>query len=105
MIVKRESGMDVLTAAKKRIRNIFSNGVPVSVAFSGGKDSLCLAGIIEELVLDGSIDPSLLTVQFIDEDAIFPCIERTVKEWRLRFLSIGTKFEWYALEVKHFFLP
>lgn len=47
MIVKRESGMDVLTAAKKRIRNIFSNGVPVSVAFSGGKDSLCLAGIIE----------------------------------------------------------
>lgn len=102
MIVKRESGMDVLTAAKKRIRNIFSNGVPVSVAFSGGKDSLCLAGIIEELVLDGSIDPSLLTVQFIDEEAIFPCIERTVKEWRLRFLSMGAKFEWYALEVKHF---
>lgn len=102
MIVKRESKTDVVTAAKKRIMNVFSNGVPVSMSFSGGKDSLCLAGLVEELVQSGEIDPSLLTVQFIDEEAIFPCIEKTVKDWRLRFISMGAKFEWYALEVKHF---
>lgn len=102
MIVKRESSIDVVTAAKIRIKNIFSNGVPVSMSFSGGKDSLCLAALVEELVQSGEIDPHLLTVQFIDEEAIFPCIEETVKKWRLRFLAISAKFEWFALEVKHF---
>ena len=102
MIVQRVSSLDVVQAAKIRIRNIFSNGVPVNMAFSGGKDSLCLAGIVEELIQAGEIDPALLTVQFIDEEAIFPCIEETVKKWRLRFLAMGARFEWYALEVKHF---
>lgn len=102
MIVKRDSRLDVVQAAKLRIKNIFSNGFPVNMSFSGGKDSLCLAGIIEELIQAGEIEPSLLTVQFIDEEAIFPCIEDKVKEWRLRFLAMGVKFEWYALEVKHF---
>lgn len=102
MIVKRDSRLDVVRAAKLRIKNIFSNGVPVNMSFSGGKDSLCLAGIIEELIQAGEIEPSLLTVQFIDEEAIFPCIENKVKEWRLRFLAMGVKFEWYALEVKHY---
>lgn len=102
MIIKRVSEMDVVTAAKIRIKNIFANGVPVNLAFSGGKDSLCLAGIVEELIQAGEIDPAMLTVQFIDEEAIFPCIEKMVKKWRLRFLAMGAKFEWYALEVKHY---
>lgn len=102
MIIKRVSEMDVVTAAKIRVKNIFANGVPVNLAFSGGKDSLCLAGIVEELIQAGEIDPALLTVQFIDEEAIFPCIEEMVKKWRLRFLAMGAKFEWYALEVKHY---
>jgi predicted phosphoadenosine phosphosulfate sulfurtransferase len=74
----------------------------VNLAFSGGKDSLCLAGIVEELIQAGEIDPAMLTVQFIDEEAIFPCIEEMVKKWRLRFLAMGARFEWYALEVKHY---
>ena len=39
MIIKRVSEMDVVTAAKIRVKNIFANGVPVNLAFSGGKDS------------------------------------------------------------------
>ena len=87
------------------IRNWFEkngNGCRAVVGISGGKDSLCLAGIVEELIQAGEIDPAMLTVQFIDEEAIFPCIEKMVKKWRLRFLAMGAKFEWYALEVKHY---
>lgn len=94
--------MDVVTAAKKRLKNVFSNGVPVTMSFSGGKDSLCLAGLVEELARAGEIDITLLTVVFIDEEAIFPCIEETVKKWRLRFMALGARFLWFALEVKHY---
>lgn len=64
--------MDVVTAAKTRIRNTFHNGVPVYMSFSGGKDSLALAQLTIGLIQGGEIDPALLTVQFVDEEAIFP---------------------------------
>ena len=103
MAVKRiKSDMDVVTAAKVRIRNAFANGVPVYMSFSGGKDSLALAQLVMSLIRQREIDPSLLIVQFVDEEAIFPCIEQTVMEWRKRFLLAGAKFEWYCVEVKHF---
>lgn len=101
-IKRRVSGIDVVTAARIRIKNAFSNGLPVYLSFSGGKDSLCLAEITLDLINSGEIDPSLLTVIFIDEEAIFPCIERTVKKWRQKFMLVGAKFIWYCLEVKHF---
>ena len=96
------SDMDVVTAAKTRIRNAFKNGVPVYMSFSGGKDSLSLAQLTLDLIRRGEIDPSLLTAQFVDEEAIFPCIEQTVKDWRRKFLYVGAKFEWFCVEVKHF---
>lgn len=103
MAVKRiRSDMDVVTAAKTRIRNVFRNGVPVYMSFSGGKDSLALAQLTMSLIQSGEIDPSLLTVQFVDEEAIFPCIEQTVLAWRRKFLLVGAQFEWYCVEVKHF---
>lgn len=103
MAVRRiKSDMDVVTAAKSRIRNAFSNGVPVYMSFSGGKDSLALAQLTMSLIRQRKIDPSLLIVQFVDEEAIFPCIEQTVMNWRKRFLLAGAKFEWYCVEVKHF---
>ena len=43
-----------------------------------------------------------LTVQFIDEEAIFPCMEDMTKKWRRIFMMMGAKFEWYCVEVKHF---
>ena len=61
-----------------------------------------MAQLIYNLVQRGKINPSQLVVQFIDEEAIFPCIEETVKTWRKRFLLMGARFEWYCLEVKHY---
>ena len=53
-------GMDVVTAARERIKNVFSNGVPVVLSFSGGKDSLCLEHLIYSMCQTGEIDKSLL---------------------------------------------
>lgn len=103
MAVKRcLSSIDVVEAAKIRIRNVFRNGLPVYMSFSGGKDSLCLSQLVINLIQAGEINPEQLIVQFIDEEAIFPCIEEKVREWRKKFLLIGAKFEWFCLEVKHY---
>lgn len=103
MAVKRvKSNMDVVTAAKIRIKNAFSNGVKVYFSFSGGKDSLVLADIILKLIKAGEIDPKLLTVIFIDEEAIYTSVEETVLEWRKKFLAVGAQFQWWCVEVKHF---
>ena len=103
MAVKRvQSDMDVVTAARQRIKNVFANGLPVYMSFSGGKDSLCLADLVLKLINEGQINPALLTVIFIDEEAIFDSIEETVKIWRKKFSLVGAAFRWYCIEVKHF---
>lgn len=103
MAVKRiKSNMDVVTAARRRIKNVFSNGVPVYMSFSGGKDSLVMADITLKLIKAGEIDPKLLTVLFIDEEAIYTSVEETVLKWRKKFLMAGAKFDWWCVEVKHF---
>ena len=103
MAVKRcKSNIDVVAAAKQRVFNIFKNGVPVYLSFSSGKDSLCLAHIVVSLIQEGKIDASQLTVQFIDEEAIYPCMEQTTLEWRKKFLLLGAKFEWFCIEVRHY---
>lgn len=103
MAVKRcYASIDVVKASEIRIKNIFGNGLPVFMSFSGGKDSLCLANITLELIQRGEINPDQLTVQFIDEEAIFPCIEKTVKDWRRKFLMAGAHFDWYCMEYRHF---
>ena len=72
MAVKRLEGrMNVVEAAERRVRNVFSNGVKVYLAFSGGKDTLCMCNIVYELAMKGEIDPKLLTVVFIDEEALY----------------------------------
>ena len=103
MAVKRvQSDIDVVTAAKTRIKNVFANDLPVYMSFSGGKDSLCIAQIVYSLIQSKEINAAQLTVIFIDEEAIFPCIEETVKAWRKKFLMAGASFNWYCLEVRHF---
>ncbi|MCI8673069.1 MAG: phosphoadenosine phosphosulfate reductase family protein [Lachnospiraceae bacterium] len=103
MSIKRcMASIDVVEAAKIRIRNVFRNGLPVYMSFSGGKDSLCLAQLVIGLIQSGEINPAQLTVQFIDEEAIFSCMEEKVKEWRKKFMLAGVKFEWFCLEVKHY---
>jgi predicted phosphoadenosine phosphosulfate sulfurtransferase len=102
MVVKREGNRTVLAAAERRIINAFSNGKKVYVSFSGGKDSLCLLGITLKLAAQGKIDPSLMIVEFIDEEAIFDCIEKSVMESRKKVLLAGGQFNWFCLEVRHF---
>lgn len=102
MIVKKESNIDVLTAARQRIINVFSNGCKVYMSFSGGKDSICLGHLVYTLIKEGKIDPSLLTVQFVDEESMYDDVIDIVKDWRKRFLMVGAKFEWYCLEFRHY---
>ncbi len=103
MAIKRcKASIDVVEAAKVRVQNVFRNGLPVYMSFSGGKDSLCMSQLLMGLIQEGKINPGQLTVQFIDEEAIFPCIEGKAKEWRKKFMLVGAKFEWFCLEVKHY---
>lgn len=102
MLQERKLAIDVVTAARQRITNIFANGLPVYLSFSGGKDSLVLAHLTLELINSGTIDKRLLRVEFIDEEAIFPCVEQTVMRWRDTVLALGSRFDWYCLEVKHY---
>ncbi|MDR0629187.1 MAG: phosphoadenosine phosphosulfate reductase family protein [Treponema sp.] len=102
MVIKREGSRSVVEAARKRIINAFSNKKKVYVSFSGGKDSLCLLHLVLQLVSQGEIDASRMIVEFIDEEAIFECIEKTVHEWRKKVSLAGGHFNWFCLEVKHF---
>ena len=43
MAIKTCQALMLVEAAKIRIKNVFRNGLPVYLSFSGGKDSLCLA--------------------------------------------------------------
>ena len=88
MAIKRcPASINIIEAAKIRIRNVFRNGLPVYMSFSGGKDSLCLAHLVMALIQAGEIDPAQMIVQFIDEEAIFPCVEEKVREWRKKIYA------------------
>ena len=102
MIIRKEIDVDVVTAARQRIVNVFSNGCKVYMSFSGGKDSICLGSLVDDLIREGKIDPSLLTVQFVDEESMYDDVIDIVKSWRKKFLMVGAKFEWYCLEFRHY---
>lgn len=102
MAIKRAiSSISVVDAAVQRIRNVFSNGLPVYLSISGGKDSICIANLCYELILKGEINPKQLTVVFIDEEAIYDCCIDAMLEWRRKLLSVGcAEFRWYCLPLK-----
>jgi predicted phosphoadenosine phosphosulfate sulfurtransferase len=100
--IERSGDVDVVTAARTRIRNIFNSGVRVYAAFSGGKDSLCLGQLLIHLISEGEIDPKQLTVIFIDEEAMYYDCIRSCVDWRKKFMMAGAEFRWYCLEVKHY---
>ena len=92
--------MSCVDAAFQRVRNVFSNGVPVYMSLSGGKDSICMADVVYKLIQRGEIDAKRLTCVFIDEEAIYDCSIDAMKFWRKRFLMAGAKFDWYCLPLK-----
>lgn len=102
MLVRRELNFDVVTAARQRIVNAFSNGLPVYLGMSGGKDSTVMAQLVFDLIQEGQVDAKRLIVDFIDEEAIYDDMEQVVKEWRTRFITAGAHFRWWCIEVVHF---
>lgn len=88
--------------AKIRIKNIFKTASRIELSVSGGKDSICLNDLIFKMCQSGEIDKSKLIVDFIDEEAIYPCIEKQVKSMKLQWLSIGVPFNWWCIQVKHY---
>lgn len=95
-----ESNLNVLQAAKIRIRNVFANGCKIYLSFSSGKDSLCMANLVYEMILSGELDPKQLTVTFIDEEGLYPSMVDAAYRWRRNFLSVGAKFLWFCLPFK-----
>ncbi|MBD3276842.1 MAG: phosphoadenosine phosphosulfate reductase family protein [Candidatus Aegiribacteria sp.] len=94
--------VDVVTASKNRIEAIFKNNKRVYVSFSGGKDSLAMSGVIEQLHDEGRIDITKGIWIFVDEEAIYPDLEDIVKKKRKYIQEQGAKFYWFCLPVKHF---
>ena len=86
-----ESNLNVLQAAKIRIRNVFANGCKIYLSFSSGKDSLCMANLVYEMILSGELDPKQLTVTFIDEEGLYPSMVDAAYRWRRNFLSAGAQ--------------
>lgn len=92
----------MVEAARQRLINSFSNGVPVYLSMSAGKDSICVADLVYQLIQEQKIDPKILTVYFVDEEAVFDEVDRIAQLWRRKFLEVGAQFIWWCIEVKHF---
>lgn len=92
--------MNVLDAAITRVRNVFKNDCKIYLSFSSGKDSLCMASIVYDLIRAGEIDGTKLTVTFIDEEGLYPSMVEAAHRWRRNFLSVGAKFLWFCLPFK-----
>lgn len=102
MIKKFIADVDCVTAARQRIKNVFAANAAVQLSVSGGKDSICLSDLVYKLCQSGEVDKSKLVVDFIDEEAIFPCVEEIAMKLRQKWLSIGVNFRWWCVQVKHY---
>lgn len=98
MIAKKKLNMNVVEAAKIRIKNIFSNNCKVYLDVSGGKDSIVMMSLVYDLIKSGEIDKNLLEVQFIDEEVIYDSVVKICEDWRKKFMMEGVKYTWYCIE-------
>lgn len=101
-MIRKNYNIDVVKAAERRVLETFNKNQYVSMSFSGGKDSICLANVVLKTMIKYNIDFSRLIVIFFDEEAIYPDIEKITLHWRNVFLSHGAKFYWFCLPIKHF---
>lgn len=98
----KDLNCNVVEAAERRVLEAFSKNKYISMSFSGGKDSICMADVVVKTMQKYRIDFSRLIVIFFDEEAIYPDVEKITMEWRSRFLSLGARFYWMCLPIKHF---
>ena len=94
------SSINVLDAARIRIKNAFSNGCKMYLSFSCGKDSACMAQLTYDLIREGAINPKQLTITFIDEEGLYPSMVEAALYWRKKFMGVGVPFLWFCLPFK-----
>lgn len=100
-MIKYSKNKNVFDEMHNRMEKIFNSG-DAYIAFSGGKESLILVNAAVQLLKKKRIPAKNVHVIFIDEEAIYPCVERIVLEWREIFLRLGCTFDWICLPIKHF---
>lgn len=93
---------NVIEAAERRVLEAFNRNKTVAMSFSGGKDSICMADIVVKAMQKYGISFARLMVIFFDEEAIYPDVEKIAHEWRGKFMSLGAKFYWFCLPIKHY---
>lgn len=98
----KELPCNVVEAAERRVLDAFTHNKIVSMSFSGGKDSICMSDVVIKTMQKYHISFSRLIVIFFDEEAIYPDVEKITLEWRSKFMSLGAKFYWFCLPIKHF---
>lgn len=101
-MITRELEVNVVEAAERRIIDAFEKNKLVSLSFSGGKDSISLSHMVITTMQKYNIPFNRLIVVFFDEEAIYPDVEQIVMQWRSRFLSLGAKFYWFCLPIRHY---
>ena len=101
-MITRELEVNVVEAAERRIIDAFEKNKLVSLSFSGGKDSISLSHMVITTMQKYNIPFNRLLVVFFDEEAIYPDVEQIVMQWRSRFLSLGAKFYWFCLPIRHY---
>lgn len=96
-IKTKEVALNVVEAAKIRIKNTFDTGANIFMSFSSGKDSLCMSSLVYDMILNGEIDRKQLKVIFIDEEGLYPSMVDAAMRWRNKFENIGVPFLWFCL--------
>ena len=87
--------MDVVEAARMRIRHIYDTFDDVAVCFSGGKDSLVCLHLAKELHEERGLGP--VKVIFRDEEIINRCVIDFVNEYRQKdWVQLG----WFCVPLK-----
>ncbi len=94
--------MNVYEAAERRILKVFSEHHLVDLAFSGGKDSIALLYTVINTMKKHHIDFKRLSVEFVDEEAIYPDVPQVVEHYRRMILSLGAHFNWLGLPWRHY---
>lgn len=98
MAIKRiKTMLNVVEAAKIRIKNAFETGANINMNFSSGKDSLCMSNLVYELIKEGEVNRKQLKVIFIDEEGLYPSMVEAAERWHDRFERIGVPFLWFCL--------
>ena len=98
----KEIDCNVVEAAERRVYEAFQKNKTIAMSFSGGKDSICMSDIVIKTMQKYGISFTRLMVIFFDEEAIYPDVEKIVLDWRSKFMSLGAKFYWFCLPIKHY---